>query len=993
MRVVFLATAWGRKHGGINVVNVELATAVAAVLGESGKVVCVVPSATSVEVAAAAAANVVLVGLGLPSTSSGTFEEGWGELAVLALRNSGITEVDWIIGHDAISGAAANALRSSGLRASSAVICHMSYSDYQGVKHDSFADAEKRISEQKSILGAANVRFAVGPLLRRRASDLTDCEVHQLIPGLSDIKTRPHRNQLVALGFGRFEAINDRIKQIRLTAEGLAEACRRAHAPGGPTILKDNPQLKLVGVSNDESESTNLRAAMKARAGRIINLRALPYQENQQSLFEEIAGSSAAFMLSWHEGFGLTGWEAIAAGIPLVVSRQSGLFEFLYEVGLAGCVSSVDVAGDFGEDDSPNFTDDDRTRVADAVLHLAANLANARKTATRLRSALVGDDITWTSAARSFLQHLGAGLPRGGKSDPTQPPPARDSLGSIETLLRPWRCSWADSKDAFGRDGFVEAEGEGTGKVSGPVTAAVCVTSQGAELETSQTVVFDRELFLGWVAPLSPSTLLILWSRRTNELRIRTAREAAAELAGGQGDSSAGRISVQFRTEHKVDGAGDSLVSIRRRISDESDRVGGRISFHLAKRRVVLPTIYIGTVNTSQEITAVGDNSREIMIVAGPGWGDGDLDPRDVHAVRALGAALLLYEEVWIPFQAVPIAVNAIGIGIVIDLLRRDRLLVFATSESVGFTAKAGSRRGQLAQFSSLENRPFSVEIDRMLQPVPPSVQRDLLAEELSRKVRLLAGAVTKSAREDTIADLANPALRELVGLGERLGEDESIWDALLINRLFSMNSMMAAASELNADVVEYEGGTSRLATQKWYSRLGFSRLYETASAFDAVLRSGGIPDLAGLIEVVGVAKCVEVANSRNGQEFRDWFWETAVQLVASGANLRSGFEKIVGSLLFADLRAGRLTEELRLSFLQSVETGHAVGIPRLSGARIGFSTRVAAGQERLQIQRRLQAVRRRARVLKDLGRTPDRYESCPCGSERQFGFCCGRPG
>lgn len=34
-------------------------------------------------------------------------------------------------------------------------------------------------------------------------------------------------------------------------------------------------------------------------------------------------------MLSIHEGFGLAGWEAIAAGIPLVVSKNSGLYEFL----------------------------------------------------------------------------------------------------------------------------------------------------------------------------------------------------------------------------------------------------------------------------------------------------------------------------------------------------------------------------------------------------------------------------------------------------------------------------------------------------------------------------------------------------------------------------------------------------------------------------------------------------------------------------------------
>jgi hypothetical protein len=53
-------------------------------------------------------------------------------------------------------------------------------------------------------------------------------------------------------------------------------------------------------------------------------------------------------MLSWHEGFGLVGWEAIAAEVPLVVSKRTGLYKLLDSpddpVG-AACVSVVDVRG------------------------------------------------------------------------------------------------------------------------------------------------------------------------------------------------------------------------------------------------------------------------------------------------------------------------------------------------------------------------------------------------------------------------------------------------------------------------------------------------------------------------------------------------------------------------------------------------------------------------------------------------------------------------
>ena len=55
--IVFLATAWGSKYGGINVVNLELTRALAEVLGSTGRVLCVVPHAETTETADAKAAG------------------------------------------------------------------------------------------------------------------------------------------------------------------------------------------------------------------------------------------------------------------------------------------------------------------------------------------------------------------------------------------------------------------------------------------------------------------------------------------------------------------------------------------------------------------------------------------------------------------------------------------------------------------------------------------------------------------------------------------------------------------------------------------------------------------------------------------------------------------------------------------------------------------------------------------------------------------------
>jgi glycosyltransferase involved in cell wall biosynthesis/HEAT repeat protein len=413
--IILLATAWGSKHGGINVVNMELTRALAEVFGAAGRVLCVVPYAEKAEVDDAQKSGAMLVPLGLDrSKLPDFFDPGWLGTVQKKLAEAGVSTADWCIGHDAISGAAANAMKSDKAARASAVICHMSYADYQGVKHPEYQDIEFKIREQKHILKAADVVIAVGPLLSNRAFNIVDRPVPMLVPGLPSIKSRPLRTQFEAVSFGRFERANDRIKQIQLAAEGFAEARRRADEPGGPQMLRDNPMLKLIGVSKNDAESSFLRRVMHERAKQIVSLRPIPYQEDRQELFEEIAGSSAALMLSWHEGFGLTGWEAIAAEVPLIISRQSGLYELLYTKGLHGLVRELRVNGSYGDDETPNFTDEDRRRVADHILEVAREPEVARKMARNLKESLISQGCTWPNAAQSVLKAL----------EITPPPPA-----------------------------------------------------------------------------------------------------------------------------------------------------------------------------------------------------------------------------------------------------------------------------------------------------------------------------------------------------------------------------------------------------------------------------------------------------------------------------------------------------------------------------------------------------------------------------------------
>ena len=58
---------------------------------------------------------------------------------------------------------------------------------------------------------------------------------------------------------------------------------------------------------------------------------------------------------------------------------------------------------------------------------------------------------------------------------------------------------------------------------------------------------------------------------------------------------------------------------ITARLSDESDAMGGRTRFHSRRRRGLILDLIIGTVNTSQTLSAIGSSGDEAIIELGPG--------------------------------------------------------------------------------------------------------------------------------------------------------------------------------------------------------------------------------------------------------------------------------------------------------------------------------------------------------------------------------------
>jgi glycosyltransferase involved in cell wall biosynthesis/tetratricopeptide (TPR) repeat protein len=390
--LVAFATRWGPEFGGINVFNSEFLQHLSFALQGRATVACIVPVARPDQTNKARARGVNLfsdIGHGEH------FDRGYVKAAVEELSRWGILrstrDVVWL-GHDRITGQLALWARDlAGGRA--ALIHHMSYSHYEAYAENA-ASANSKAEAQKALFQQADLLFGVGPVLRDALSDMVPGkQICSLIPGVDEIPARVAPKTFTAFMSGRLSSDTAKIKQSHLGVAAFAHAFKRAiDDPALPDALRHQPRLILRGVSLDYSSemlgepdpSDWLRFAEDI-ADRVVNIHALPFAEDRKALVEELTGATVALMPSWHEGFGLAGWEAIGAGVPLILTKNSGLFQLLKEEeggAFASWTYPVDVRGQI---DAPFFHREDLKEVSDRILEIARDPNTARDRAARLR--------------------------------------------------------------------------------------------------------------------------------------------------------------------------------------------------------------------------------------------------------------------------------------------------------------------------------------------------------------------------------------------------------------------------------------------------------------------------------------------------------------------------------------------------------------------------------------------------------------------------------
>lgn len=441
--LISFATQWGSKYGGINSFNTDFLSALGAAYHLGIQVVCVVTSATSEEIEQARNTCVTLIPLPY-SPADKLLSATHAQTALDELKRRDIDfdpgRTVWL-GHDRITGVAAiAAAQQSGGRA--ALIHHMSYDHYESYAENS-ATAKEKVEEQKALFRQADIAMSIGPVLRDALSDILGAvkPAHMLVPGLADISLREAPKTFTVFLSGRLNDETARIKQGHLGVAAFAQAHRKACDDGMPDGLCRPPKLVLRGVdfetqadspsnTTTTDAETELKRFAQGYAQSVINLQALPYTHDRQMLYDELSGSSVALMPSWHEGFGLVAWEAIAAGVPLIIGENSGVYrllEELYPGSGTGCVYLVKIRGDV---DHPFFREEDLQAVMLELVKIANKPGDARRKAGALRNIL--EKHTWPNCAEEAVQIFGWNVQKG-----SVPPVTPEQIAAVLSAPEP----------------------------------------------------------------------------------------------------------------------------------------------------------------------------------------------------------------------------------------------------------------------------------------------------------------------------------------------------------------------------------------------------------------------------------------------------------------------------------------------------------------------------------------------------------------------------
>ena len=326
LRVTLLSSEWRSTKGGLSTINRELAIQLAK--HPSVEVSVYLPQCSEEDKQVARDHNVRLI---KARDMLGLEPNFW--LSCLPEDHS----VDCVIGHGAVLGQQVQFIKRTHPYCKWIQVVHTApeelgmYKEYE----ERISKGEKKHQVEVELCKLANQVVAVGPKLAEAFSGYLrpcgkDQDVLNLTPGIfsefADVKQASQEiGSFSVLVFGRGDSEDFQLKGYDIAAQAITE-------------LKDMTyKLVFVGATSGEEEKV-ADVLLKQGIDR-SQLRVRRFNESREKLADLFCEVDLAIMPSRTEGFGLAALEALSAGLPVLVSGNSGFGEALKKVPFASsCV-------------------------------------------------------------------------------------------------------------------------------------------------------------------------------------------------------------------------------------------------------------------------------------------------------------------------------------------------------------------------------------------------------------------------------------------------------------------------------------------------------------------------------------------------------------------------------------------------------------------------------------------------------------------------------
>lgn len=387
------ATEWNSGHGGISTLNRELCIALAS-LGHS--VWCAVTEASASDIEQARSVGVRLIQCPHPPGIDGA-----NRLLLLQTEDFDSTDFHAVLGHDHITGPYA-AAKAKQFGSKYVHFLHTVPDETESLKtrgdHTGrLLRGDDKRRNQIALGQTADLIVAIGPKIYGYAQMGFDANTPllKMMPGLnSDLleQTPKVAAKTLCLLTARMEDAS---------GKGLFLGCEAVRCAGNNSSWPPGTRPRLVARGFDKHNAdAEYQAVIKTDAFKDVVI-ARPYSADGDEIRKELLQASLVLMPSHSEAFGLTGYEAIAAGIPALISDESGLAEYLAQAVQDGVIEATVARGML----LPGRDETAESHWAPRIIALLSDREAAFRQAAELRAAL-RPILSWNKAARQLSDEI-----------------------------------------------------------------------------------------------------------------------------------------------------------------------------------------------------------------------------------------------------------------------------------------------------------------------------------------------------------------------------------------------------------------------------------------------------------------------------------------------------------------------------------------------------------------------------------------------------------